>query len=76
MDMNKKIRILLWKLKNTLVDIKLRFHLHHLEEELAILLLGLGGIVGLLTSQVEVAMFCFGAIAGYLAHGYQKANRK
>jgi hypothetical protein len=72
--MRKRIRIAFWRVINTLVDIKHSFHLHQWEEEIAIFLLGVGGIVGLLTKQVEVAMFCFGAIAGYLAHGYQKAS--
>jgi len=56
------------------MSLKERFHINQLEEEVALILLGIGGIAALVTQQIEVAFFCFGAIAGYLVHGYQKAS--
>jgi len=57
-------------------DLLEKFHLCSFEEEIAIAMLGIAGIIALVTGQSEVAMFCFGVIAGYLGHGYQKPKKK
>jgi len=57
-----------------MVDLKKKFHLNRFEEEIALILLGIGGLAALIIGNTEIASFCFGAIAGYLLHGFQKGE--
>jgi hypothetical protein len=50
------------------------FKLDGLEEEIAIIILGIGGIIALVFNRSDIATFCFGAVAGYLAKGYKEAK--
>jgi hypothetical protein len=56
--------------KEIIESIKEKFSLDEWEEEIALVLLGIAGIVGLFLNQKEVAMFCLGTLAGYLAKGH------
>ena len=58
------------KLENLFKEIKEKFSLDQWEEEISLILLGIGGITSLIAGQKEIAMFCFGALAGYLAKGH------
>jgi len=62
--------------KERIESIKEKFSLDELEEEIALILLGIGGIAGLLTNQKEIAMFCLGTLAGYLAKGYVEYRKE
>lgn len=43
---------------------------------LAVIMLGIGGIVALYKDQLQIASFCFGAIASWgLVNGIQEAKR-
>lgn len=64
------------ELKELIAKTKEVFSLDEWEEEISLFLLGLGGIAGLLTGQKEVAMFCFGALAGYLAKGHVEYRKE
>jgi hypothetical protein len=63
-------------LKSIAQKIKESFHLDEWEEEIALFLLGIAGIIGLITAQKEVAMFCLGALAGYLAKGHVEYRKE
>ena len=62
--------------KERIASIKEKFSLDELEEEIALILLGIGGIAGLLTNQKEIAMFCLGTLAGYLAKGHVEYRKE
>lgn len=64
------------ELKSLIEEIKEKFSLDQWEEEISLILLGIGGIAGLLTGQKEIAMFCFGALAGYLAKGHVEYRKE
>lgn len=62
--------------KDLIKKVKEAFSLDQWEEEISLFLLGVGGIAGLITGQKEVAMFCFGALAGYLAKGHVEYRKE
>ncbi|MEM5766668.1 MAG: hypothetical protein QW423_03485 [Candidatus Aenigmatarchaeota archaeon] len=64
------------KWKSLLQRIKEFFSLDEWEEEISLILLGLGGIIGLLFQQKEISMFCFGVLAGYLTKGHVEYRRE
>jgi len=71
-----KLKGIIKTLEKIRMTIKRSFKLDGLEEEIAIALLGIGGIVALVLGQKEIALFCFGAIAGYLSKGFREANKE
>jgi len=64
------------KIKKIRQAIKRMFKINGMEEEIAIIVLGVGGVVALLLNVREVAMFCFGAVAGYLSKGFKEARKE
>jgi len=58
------------------MSLKDRLHINQFEEEIALILLGIGGLAALIVGHTEIATFCFGAIAGYLVHGYHTVKKK
>jgi hypothetical protein len=66
--------IIIKQLLNIRYGLKEMFKLNGLEEEIAIIVLGIGGIIGLILNRIDIASFCFGAVAGYLAKGYKEAR--
>jgi uncharacterized membrane protein len=66
--------IIIKQLSNIRETYKELFKLDGLEEEIAIIVLGIGGIIALILNRMDIASFCFGAVAGYLAKGYKEAQ--
>lgn len=62
--------------KKIFEKLKESFCLDEWEEEISLILLGIAGIIGLLTKQTDVAMFCLGALAGYLAKGHVEYRKE
>jgi len=46
--------------------------LNQYEEEIALTILGIGGVIALLFGQKEIATACFGFVGGYLIKGLRK----
>jgi len=69
-------KTLLIKLKEMRIGFKEMFNLNGLEEEIAIAMLGIGGIVALIMGYSEIATFCFGALVGYLSKGFKDAHKE
>jgi hypothetical protein len=66
--------IIIRQLANLREMYKELFKLDGLEEEIAIIVLGIGGVIALFLNRYDIASFCFGAVAGYLAKGYKEAK--
>jgi hypothetical protein len=51
------------------------FKINSKTEELVIIILGIVGIIALVTDKLDIATFCLGALVGYLTKGHVEYKR-